>query len=779
MRPMRDNKDRGPALEDLEVLSGLVVTVVKRRDDWAVIEVRPDGMQAWDTRMVVGSLPTVREGHHITVRGKSGVDPARGPRFQVDRRFCASISVPTTAEGVKSWLCGFRGLGASWAQKIVDHFGPDPAKVIKALHDNPRRLMEVPGLAKIAERIMPVFEQEIGHGELQSLLFSVGLSSGMVRKVIDVFGPKAGKIVAENPYKMIGRVRGMGFDSADKIAQKTGVSLDSLERIAAGLEHLLDEARDEGHAYLPRWSLTHQAAALLGLPRDTISDGLNALLRPEGEAPPRLVQAEDKGIYTAAMLRAETLIATDLIARLAQGDFDPLPQETFAWWRDQSKMTLAPGQQAAVFLAIQKRVCVITGGAGVGKTTVLKAIVEIMGALDLRIQGAAPTGRAAKRAEQVTRRSFMTIHRLTGKNGEERGGRDGKTNELLTQIDVLILDELSMVDIPLAAQLLRSTPPHVQIIMVGDPNQLPAIGPGRILGDLIDSGVIPVAALTEVFRQAAESGIIRGATAINRGEMPELLGWSGEVVPGGMHLLEAQDSDDLIDCLKDAMQDVLKCEKAPGVRYTLDDMQVIVPQKTTEVGTKAINDHLQAFFNPHGAPLRSRPYLRVGDKVMQIVNNYELDVMNGDVGYINGTMEGEGGEEVQVMFYMGTDAAGRDEWRNVLYSKENLSEIVLSNACSVHKLQGSEALIIFMIVHTAHAYMLNRRLLYTAVTRGKVSVILVGMPAAITAAVANRRTEARNTRLLIRLQAAALAAGLPTYGHSPAAPPEPVDEDGF
>lgn len=783
MRGMREKRDNGPSIDELDEVKGVVVTVVQRRDDWAVIEIQPEGGKPWDTITAVGSLPSIREGHQVTVRGRHRNGP-RGPRFEVDRRLCAQVSVPTTAEGVAKWLCGFRGFGPHWAQKIIDHFGPEPEKVIKTLHEDPKLLLQVPGLAKIAERIMPVFEQEIGHGELQSLLFSVGLSAGLVRKVIDTFGPKAGKIVAENPYQMIGRVRGVGFDSADKIAKQTGVTPESLERIAAGLEHLLDEARDEGHCFIPRFQLTFQAAGLLSLHKDTVDKGLSMLLKGEGDTPPRLVQAEKAAIYRGAMLRAEKLIAADLTARLAKGDYRPLPPEVYDWWKGQTKTTLSAGQEAAVFQAIAKRVLIITGGAGTGKTTTLRAIVEILGALDLKIQGAAPTGRAAKRAEQVTRRNFMTIHRLTGAKGEYGEGKERGPNELLTQIDTLIIDEMSMVDIPLLAQLLRATPPKVQIIMVGDPNQLPSIGPGRILADLIESGVIPVAALTEVYRQAAESGIIRGATAINQGDMPELKPWTGVPTLGGLHFLEAEDPEDVMSALEDAMGAVLRTEKAPGVKYTLDDMQVIVPQRTTEIGTQAINARLQAHFNPDGAPLPGRPYLRVGDKVMQVVNNYDLDVMNGDVGYIRGFTDTEDGIKVIVAFYQGQDARGQDDWRTIPYGKENLGEIVLSNACSVHKLQGSEAPIIFMVVHSSHGYMLNRRLLYTAVTRGKTCVVLVGLKAAIERAVGNRRTEARNTRLLLRLQEQAKAAKLPTFNHQVHLSPvgttsAPVDDGAF
>jgi exodeoxyribonuclease V alpha subunit len=568
-------------------------------------------------------------------------------------------------------------------------------------------------------------------------------------------------VVREDPYRLSAEVYGIGFLSADRIAAALGLPPDAPQRARAGLLHALAAAADQGHVYLPRERLLAEAESLLGVGREPLEAALAALARAGevaiAEPPPppdggRTVERAPRGdgdgfpaVYAKPLAVAEEGLASRLRALL--DDRSPPPridaEKALAWFEKREKLGLAGQQREAIRRGLTSRVLVITGGPGTGKTTLVRGIVAILAAKGQEVLLAAPTGRAAKRLAEATGREAKTVHRLLEYNPLTRTFERGPDRPL--EADLVILDEASMLDTALAYHAVKAMPPGGRLVLVGDVDQLPSVGPGRVLADLIDSGAVDVVRLTEIFRQAATSLIVRNAHRVNAGEMPDL-GAGAARADADFYFIDRREPEAVVETVVH-----LVCDRIPqGFGFDpLEDIQVLTPMNRGPLGTETLNRLLRERLNPGPAPevARGARSFRVGDKVMQIRNNYELDVFNGDLGRVAG-IDAED-ERVRLVF----------DGRTVHHEFASLDELTLAYACSIHKSQGSEYPCVVVPVHTTHWVMLQRNLLYTALTRAQKLVVLVGEARAIAVAVRNRKTRDRYTLLAERLAAGGGAAG--------------------
>ena len=547
-------------------------------------------------------------------------------------------------------------------------------------------------------------------------------------RIFKTYGADAIRLISENPYRLARDIRGIGFKSADQIAQKLGIEKTAMIRARAGIAYALTEAMDEGHCGLPRDELLTMAAALLEVPGEIIETALELELG-DGEVIADTVE-ERPCIFLAGLHRAERAIAGRL-RTLATGSL-PWPaidaEKAIPWVETKAAITLAESQREAVRLALQSKLLVITGGPGVGKTTLVNSILKILTVKGVRIALAAPTGRAAKRLSESTGLEAKTIHRLLEADPVHGGFRRREDNTL--ECDLLVVDETSMIDVPLMHALLKAVPDQSALILVGDVDQLPSVGPGQVLADIIASGVVPVVRLTEVFRQAAESRIIVNAHRINQGLMPE---WVQDPA-SDFHFIECVDPEDGVAKILQIVR-----ERIPA-RYGLDpirDIQVLCPMNRGGLGARSLNIDLQKALNPPGE-LRVERFgstFAVGDKAMQVENDYDREVYNGDLGVIR-SIDPEA-SEIVIEF----------DGRPVTYGFGELDEIVLAYATTIHKSQGSEYPAVVIPLTTQHYPMLQRNLLYTAVTRGKRLVVIVGQRKAMAIAVKGRQTRRRWSKM--------------------------------
>ena len=575
-----------------------------------------------------------------------------------------------------------------------------------------------------------------------AFLFSHGVSPARAFRIHRAYGEKAIETVRMDPYCLARDIRGIGFLSADRIAERLGIARDSPLRARAGVEYALDQFTAEGHCAYPRDALTAAAAEMLGVEPALIEAAL-----ADGLASGRLVErrgpADVPLIYLTSIDVAERELARRLRALAAGGH--PLagidPDRAVAWVEARIRLELAPAQREALRAAMSAKVLVITGGPGVGKTTLVQAIVRVFRARRLRVTLCAPTGRAAKRLAESTGAEAKTIHRLLAFDPASGGFRYGAERPLDT--DVVVVDESSMLDVTLAWQLVRAVPRRAALILVGDVDQLPSVGPGMVLRDAIESGVLAVCRLTQVFRQAARSHIIENAYRINQGQMPHIPE-VGRDQKTDFYFVEAVEPPQVLDAVVRMVR-----ERIPR-RFGFDRMdavQVLTPMQRGELGARNLNTVLQAALNPSGPSVEKYGTIfRVGDKVMQVENNYDKDVFNGDIGRVIEVRDTE--REVRVRF----------DDRTVVYTFPELDELVLSYAITIHKSQGSEYPCVVIPVHTQHYIMLQRNLLYTAVTRGRKLVVLVGTPRAVGIAV-NRAGAHRRVTLLRERLAGAIREG--------------------
>ncbi|MBK1660317.1 ATP-dependent RecD-like DNA helicase [Paracraurococcus ruber] len=696
------------------MLAGLVerVTFHNAENGFCVLRVKARGRR--DLVTVVGHAATIAAGEWVNAGGEWVNDREHGQQFRA--RFLRT-SAPTTAEGMRRYLASgmIRGIGPAYAGKLVGAFGEAVFEVIEA---SPERLREVPGIGPVrAGRIVAAWAEQKMVREIMVFLHQHGVGTSRAVRIFRTYGAEAIRVMTDNPYRLARDIRGIGFRTADAIAERLGIARDALIRVRAGISYALSEATNEGHCGLPRAELVALAGKLLEVPAELIGMAL-AFELAEGSVVADTV-ADADCVFLAGLHRAERAIADRLLAlRRGAPPWGEIEAErALPWVAARIGLELAPSQAEAVRMALTAKVLVITGGPGVGKTTIVRAILRILAAKGVRMLLAAPTGRAAKRLAEATGLEARTLHRLLEADPAKGGFRRDADTPL--DCDLVVVDETSMVDVPLANALLRAVPDGAALLVVGDVDQLPSVGPGQVLADLIGSGALPVVRLTEVFRQAAASRIVVNAHRINRGQMPELERAAPE---SDFHFVPAADPETAVQRIVE-----LVGTRIPR-RYGLDpirDIQVLCPMQRGGVGARSLNIALQAALNPASESRVERfgwTYAP-GDKVMQLDNDYEREVFNGDVGLVE-AVDLEAGE-VAVTF----------DGRTVSYGLGELDALAPAYAVTIHKSQGSEYPAVVIPVLTQHYAMLQRNLLYTGVTRGKRLVVLVGQPRAVAIAV--------------------------------------------
>ena len=722
------------ASEPTETMEGTVERVVFQAPDGAYAVARLYRKGHHDLTTIVGKLIELKEGELLRLQGRWSVHKKFGQQFEVQ---AYQVVTPTTAAGIERYLGSglVHGIGPELAKRLVRGFGDHTLDVIE---HHPKRLREIEGIGpKRQEQIVGSYAAQKGLRELMVFLSQYGVSPTTGAKIHKAYGASAVSVVRGNAYRLASDIFGVGFRTADRIARSMGVEADSPLRTAAGVVYALRQLGDDGHVCAPHDALVAAAASTLDAQADSVEQAIEAqvgageLVRDEGIA--------DTPIYLPPLHAAEVGVARSL-ALLASADasFPPIaPDKALGWVEKHSGLVLAEGQRDAVRQAVGAKLSVITGGPGVGKTTIVRCLVDIFRARRLRVALGAPTGRAAKRLSEATGAEAMTIHRLLKFQPRTREFAVNEDEPL--PADVVIVDEASMLDLVLTYHLVRALQPQTVLILVGDVDQLPSVGPGSVLRDIIGSGVAAVARLSEIFRQAANSLIVTNAHRINNGSMPHLRGY-GDEEHRDFFFLRRDDPDEAADAILDL------CARRLPERYGLDPVsgiQVISPMRRGSVGAQTLNVRLQEALNPRGAEhaVGGRSF-RIGDKVMQIRNNYDKDVFNGDIGRVVDADREAGQMRVRI------------DDREVAYAANELDELVPAYAITVHKSQGCEYPAVVVPILTQHYMMLQRNLLYTAVTRGKRLVVLVGSHKAIAIAVRNNRIHERHTHLRQRLEAA-------------------------
>lgn len=682
------------------------------------------------TVTVTGRFAAPLVGELLRVQGDWAEHPRFGRQFQAIR--CQRLA-PTGARGIERFLASgaVRGIRASMAARMVARFGTDTLKVIE---QSPRRLLEVEGIGeKRAAMIHESYTEQSELRELMLFLETCGVSGSYAGKLYARYGFRAQEVLKENPYQLAAEVDGIGFRTADQMARALGFELNHPDRLAAGVQFALLQIAQNGHCCMPEQTLITEAARLLTVNRGEVA----AAVRHE-IAEVRLRTEEHGGdtlLYPVDLYRAECQVASRLLEIKQRAR--PLADEEGAglWlerWGAAEGLVPAAAQRQALQAALEHGVLVLTGGPGTGKTTTIKGILALLEEAGLKILLGAPTGRAAKRLAEATGHRAMTVHRLLEAGvGEEGWSVFGRDEDNLLETDALIIDEASMMDIVLMRHLLTAVPDGCRVILTGDVDQLPAVGPGSVLKDVIRSGVIPVVRLTEVFRQAEESMIVWNAHSINRGRLPDC------DRSRDFQFREEEDAGLTAQAVV-ALYEELRQEGFDVVR----EVQVLSPMHRQECGVENLNRLLQAALNPPAPGKDSlnagSQTFRVEDKVMQIRNNYSKRVFNGDVGFIRTVEEGR--------------LLVRYPEEDVLYDQGEHTELTLAYAMSVHKSQGSEYPVIIMPLTAGHRMMLQRSLLYTAVTRAKERVVLLGAKGALATAVGNDRTRRRYSLLAERLR---------------------------
>jgi exodeoxyribonuclease V alpha subunit len=690
---------------------------------------------------VVGTLPTINLGEDLEFTGVWHDDPRYGRQFKAET---CTPAMPSSRDGLIAYLGGglVKGVGMKTAEKIVGFLGKN---ALATLENNPARLYDVPGLRhELAQKLIEALSSGQQSRRALVALQDMGISGVMASRIIKELGPDAPSIVRENPYTLADEVYGYGFTRADAVARKLGVGGSDPNRIRAGLRYTLNQAAFDGHVYLPRTELIQKAGEALQVENPTLIESLIAQevfherLMLEGDA-----DSPDAAIYTPEYYEAETH-ATDALERMAQaGSLIRIPARQalesglFDTIASQHNITLSEQQRDAAAAALLNKVSILTGGPGTGKTTTLRTVIHALEAIEVPFALASPTGRAAKRLAEATGRPAMTIHRLLGFMPNTGEFMYDESNPL--EIAMLVLDETSMLDMMLFDAVLRALKPETHLLLVGDVDQLPSVGAGNVLRDMIASGAAHVTRLKTIFRQGSGSRIVSNAHLINAGEEPVL---DNSIADTDFYFFNADDPDMAGDLIVDIV-----VSRLPG-KFGIDplhDVQVIAPMYRGAAGVDALNSKLQAMLNPANGQPEYRGggrVLRERDKVMQTKNNYELEVFNGDIGYIT-----EIDREYGVAVEMDTG--------EVQYELHHVDQLIHAYCISTHRSQGSEYPVVVMPVLTSQYVMLQRNLLYTAITRARRMVVLVGSRKAIAIAVSNAKVSERYTALHKRLQARA------------------------
>lgn len=681
---------------------------------------------------VVGHMMDPQPGQHLTLRGNWQEDPRYGIQF---RASSCHASMPASLTGLRAYLQSglIKGIGPAYAERIIDHFGQDTVDV---LDNTPERLLELEGFGKKRlKQVTEAWQEQKDIRELMVFLQEHGVSGAYAVRIYKFYGPAALHVLQDNPYRMAMDIPRIGFVTADAIARKLGIAYDSPLRVQAATHYVLRQGTDQGHVFLPLSELTRRCHELLEVPPELVLEAVDNLSEQRRVVLEDLPGEHGRSVYLTGFKVAEEGVAAKFLELMsAPKTVRPIEAEkAIAWVQGKLGITLASKQATAIRAAAQSKLLVVTGGPGTGKTTIIVAILRIFQAIKAKALLAAPTGRAAKRMSEATHHEAMTIHRLLEYSPQAGAFKRNEDNPL--ECSLLIVDEASMMDLMLTFHLLKAVPKGVTLVLVGDVNQLPSVGPGNVLRDVIASGRCDVVELDEIFRQARESAIVMNAHAINQGRMPQLLGSIDE--PSDFYFIRREDPDAAAQLIVELVREHIP--RRFGLNPLLD-VQVLTPMHKGSAGAQNLNTLLQQALNPQQLHLkRGGRAFRLGDKVMQIRNNYDKDIYNGDIGRIVELHPDEGRVDV-----------GFDD-RIVPIEGAEIEELVLAYATSIHKSQGSEYPAVVVPVLTQHYVLLQRNLLYTAVTRGKKLVVLVGSQRAIGIAVKNNVTKKRYTYLEHRL----------------------------
>jgi exodeoxyribonuclease V alpha subunit len=718
-------------LRDRSLLQGTItrITYQDAQAPYTVARLQVDGVEQVT---VVGGLYPVSEGEEIKVSGSWKTHPRYGLQFQAER--WEKIE-PATLEGIEKYLGSglIKGIGPTYARRLVAAFGLDTLKILSA---EPERVREVSGIGRMrAQKIVQAWQDQRGMQDVMVFLQGHGVGSALALRIYRAFGVETVARVKENPYCLAEEVYGVGFILADRIAATLGISGDFPLRVQAGLLHVLRKFSDDGHCYVPLTPFKANAAALLSVEEDAVEPAIGKLTAAGKLVLEKGGEDGETRVYPRELYEAERRVATALRNLLAtptglgnkalKGRGDLTLQLAGS-----STVLLEPEQREAISQAFKQKTLVITGGPGTGKTTLLIALLKLLQRSEISFALAAPTGRAAKRMAELSGEEAKTIHRLLEFNPHEGGFQRGEDNPI--DADVIVIDEASMLDLPLMDHLLQAISPASHLILIGDVDQLPSVGPGSVLRDLIDSKAVPVVVLRRIFRQAGESLIVQNAHRILHGE-PLML--EPERGKRDFVFVAREREEDALEVIQELVK-----ERIPR-RLGAQDVQLLTPMHRGLLGTVHLNRELQRLLNPDGKSIeRAGMHFRAGDRVMQLRNNYDKGIFNGDLGKIV-KLDAEEGE-------LAVDFDGRV----VSYDLEDLDEISLAYATSIHKSQGSEYPAVVIALHTSHFPMLHRSILYTAVTRGKELVVLVGSKRALAMAIKNVRIEQRCTGLKERLK---------------------------
>ena len=717
----------------VEIVEGTIRSVVFHNDEngYTVLHVElPSGyaLRKLNEVTVVGKTQAAWEGEEVRAEGQWVSDKVHGRQFKADTITCLA---PKSIAGIERYLASglIKGIGKVLAKRIVDTFGDDTLNV---LNHQSARLAEVPKLG--AAKIVQIRESWHANATLrESMIFgqTYGISISKMTKIVRRYGPDAIAIVKANPYRLCRDIWGIGFATADKIALSVGIPKDSPLRARASISYTLEtEADDGGHCWTYENNLLLRGNELTGIPVEILSAALEKEIEEgdvivEGDSPRR--------VYLKSLYYSERDVAARVrrIISMPRSFRDIDARRAIEWWEHRAGFTLESMQSQALERSLTSKFSIITGGPGVGKTTIIRALVDIYGERKLNVVLAAPTGRAAKRMTESVGAPAQTIHRLLKWNPVTNKFTFGPENRYAG--DVFIFDETSMIDIRLAADLLAALPDSAVVVWVGDTDQLPSVGAGSVLGDLIRSGVVPSTKLNFIFRQDKSGLIVRNAHHVNAGEPLEIRQGDAD-----FYFMRIEDP---AMCIKRAIE--FMTDRIPR-RFGLDpleDVQVLTPMRRNSLGTENLNFEIQKALNPNGEGLvRGGTVFRAGDRVMQLRNNYDKDVYNGDVGFVKSVDTGE--RKMVVVF----------DGRPVAYDSGDLDELVLAYATTIHKSQGSEYPAVIVIMHTQHYVMLQRNLLYTAITRGRKLVLLMGVPYAVDQAIKTNTVRERRTGLAERLR---------------------------
>lgn len=727
------------------------ITYYNPENGYTVLRLRPDvklshrfaskvNLNSEGLATVVGTLPELSPGEHLRLQGQWDNHPKHGPQFKAE---VCEQTLPATVAGIQGYLGSgmIKGIGPKFAERIVDRFKEETFEVIE---ESPQRLLEVPGIGdERVRKITAAWKEQKQVKEIMVFLHGHGVSTNLAVKIYKTYGDASLDTVQKNPYQLERDIYGVGFKTADRIAQALGLPADHPSRIEAGIVFALNEMTNEGHVYVPREMLAQKAIELLAVPQELITPALERLAQDE-RIRPELLPLNEKKAQGGKVSEAQAMYGTPVIylTPLYFGEKGVAERlRTLASAASQVGTlnhslfpveNLSAEQQAAVNMALTHPLSILTGGPGTGKTTCLKALISTLAEQHKSFALASPTGRAAKRLSEATGHPASTIHRLLEFSPVE-GFKHDEANPL--DLDFLVVDEASMLDLLLMNHLLKAVRPGTHVLFVGDVDQLPSVGAGDVLRDLIQSGVAPVSRLTSIFRQAADSGIITNAHLINQGKFPKFT--KGE---GDFFLFPAEDAASAADWIVDVV-----AERIPQ-KFGFDsvrDVQVLSPIYRGPAGVAALNERLQEKLNP---PSESKPerklfgtVFRLGDKVMQTQNNYDKDVYNGDIGFVRAL---DVVEQTLVVDFDG---------RTATYDWSETDELTLAYVVSIHKAQGSEFPVVVLPIVTQHYTMLQRNLLYTAITRAKKLCVLAGNPRAISMAVRNNKVSRRFTALEWRL----------------------------